>query len=217
MLKKLFVLIMAIIIIISCEDDKNITEPISDDMSIVLNSRDQLFPLEVNDYWIYDKYTQSEDTSYHQEYKLEVTRSDTIDNEVWFIMESSLDGVYNNSGKYLLKNDSVYIYAFGWGGPLKELRYIVPKDSIEEIKTTQGGDVSMTITVQKIDTTITTPLYNFDNCYSYSHSGWDNSYTTIIKYGIGKIKMYSSFRYWETGKISNRIYSLVETNLITEP
>lgn len=185
---KYFILI--IVLFISCDEkleDENEENPVE------LENPCQLYPLELNNYWVFDYFKSSPDTSFNNEFTLTVTGFDIIDTKVWAQLNKTIDDSLVSANYYLCINDSIYTKQYIPDGMNRALQFIIPTDSIQFLYTSIGGDVGLIKTIGFVDTVVTTPMADFSNCYFYKYSTPDWTEIVIIKYGIGIIqgKIYS--------------------------
>lgn|GEM_PF-6101229 len=88
----------------------------------------------------------------------------------------------------MAENDSIYELQYNWQYPVRALRFLIPKDSLQLFNSFLGGDIMIIKTASILDSTVTTPIGRYDNCYSYQFSTVDFTKIEIVSPGIGIIE-----------------------------
>jgi len=199
MLKIIFSL-FTIFIIVSCSSS---TEPDK------IKPCSEFYPLSVGNYWEYEKSFSSKDSSYIINYKSIITQVEMIGGFKWFKIESAKNNCTQK--KYLLmENDSIYELQYNRQNPIRSLEYIIPKEKKESFPSLLGGDVGITKTVEKLDTTIHTKIGDFSNCFRYEYSTPDWTEIEILVYGIGIVERQFICYNFLTGEQTSRTIEIIK-------
>lgn len=169
----------------------------------------ELFPLAIGNYWSYEEFYVSSDTSFTNKFTVLVTGKEQIGNFSWFKLVSEK----NNFPFYShlsIENDSVYSLQQMFSNYIRSLEYIAPKEKIQRYSSLIGGDVGVRKTVVKLDTVINTKIGSFNNCLKYEWSSGGLDVTEIFAYGVGviekQIKHYSLYGE-EISRVTQKIIS----------